>query len=308
MRQIAIRIADVVLFVFCCWLAAGIGLDVLSEAMASPTDEVERYRPPVVATTAGQPWETRQPILDRNLFGAKLAGVQAVVEIDQSEIDLEETKLPLKLLGTIAGETAEVSSAAILDESTRKHQVVFVGNTLRNHARVEVVGIDRMRVVLQNGPKREELRLHEDQPVAKAANIGARPKPKPRRRPRSRNSARNSPRDEPKLVQQMETIQQRTGGRSPANLFSQARIVPKYDNGAMVGIQLNDIESGSLYEKIGLSDGDVITSLNDIKIDNASASAKILTEFTEAEAFTVTLEGGGTIEVTPEDLPVLLQE
>ena len=78
--------------------------------------------------------------------------------------------------------------------------------------------------------------------------------------------------------------------RNPASLFSQARILPKYEDGRMVGVQLNSIKSGSLFEEIGIESGDVITKLNGIQIDSPEQSAKILAEFSQAEEFDVTVQ------------------
>jgi general secretion pathway protein C len=85
--------------------------------------------------------------------------------------------------------------------------------------------------------------------------------------------------------------------RNPTTLFSQARIIPKYDEGEMIGLQVNGIKSGSLFEEIGLQSGDVITKLNGIVIDDPQESAKVLSEFAEAESFTVDIErGDGSVD------------
>jgi general secretion pathway protein C len=67
--------------------------------------------------------------------------------------------------------------------------------------------------------------------------------------------------------------------RNPSSLFSQARILPKYEEGEMVGLQINAIKPGSLFEDIGIESGDVITQVNGIPINNPQESAKILEEF-----------------------------
>ena len=58
----------------------------------------------------------------------------------------------------------------------------------------------------------------------------------------------------------------------------------------MVGVQLNAIKPGSLFEQIGIKNGDVITELNGIKIDSPEQSAKILLEFVDAKSFDVVVE------------------
>jgi len=85
--------------------------------------------------------------------------------------------------------------------------------------------------------------------------------------------------------------------RNPTNLFSQARILPKYADGEMVCLQVNGIKSGSLFEEIGLESGDVITRLNGITINDPTESAKVLSEFSEADSFTVDVErGDGSVD------------
>ena len=79
--------------------------------------------------------------------------------------------------------------------------------------------------------------------------------------------------------------------RNPAALFSQAQIQPQYDGDAMIGMQINSIKPGSLFEEIGIESGDVITELNGIQINSPEESARILSEFTEASQLTVVVEG-----------------
>jgi len=64
----------------------------------------------------------------------------------------------------------------------------------------------------------------------------------------------------------------------------------------MVGVQVSAIKPGSLFEKMGIKDGDTITALNGIRIDSPEQSAKILVELTSADNFTidVTNADGGT--------------
>jgi type II secretory pathway component PulC len=71
-------------------------------------------------------------------------------------------------------------------------------------------------------------------------------------------------------------------GGGPASVFSGARILPKYDGGKMTGIELNQIKSDSLFEKVGLKNGDVINSINGVRIDNPSAQRELLEAFTSA--------------------------
>ena len=80
--------------------------------------------------------------------------------------------------------------------------------------------------------------------------------------------------------------------RNPANLFSQARILPKYEEGEMVGLQINAIKPGSFFEEVGIQSGDVVTKLNGVAIDSPQESARILAEFSQADKFTIDVDRG----------------
>jgi general secretion pathway protein C len=79
--------------------------------------------------------------------------------------------------------------------------------------------------------------------------------------------------------------------RNPADLFSQARILPKWEDGQMVGVQVSAIKPGSLFEELGIADGEVITQLNGIEINSPEASAEVMLELSEAKELNVTVLG-----------------
>jgi general secretion pathway protein C len=273
MGLIGIRIANMALFVLSCSLAANVVNQVGGSMLLPERSNVPHFAPAEAAPEHA--WASREAILDRNLFGAQVVREEVVVAVVEPEETLQETKLPLKLLGTISSQDQSVASAAIESTASRKHEVVMVGDNLEQHKEVQVARIDRGRVVLQNGAKREELKLDENatpapttQPASKRAS---------RRRSRRSESSSNSMRD------RLQDLADKGGENSPAAIFSGARILPKYEDGEMVGIELSKIKPGSMYEKAGLQDGDVLMELNGVTIDNPSASKQLLDAFTQAK-------------------------
>jgi len=92
-----------------------------------------------------------------------------------------------------------------------------------------------------------------------------------------------------------------------------ARLLPSYDEeGQMNGVRVSSIKEGSMYEKMGLNDGDVIKGLNGIEITNPSASSKVLGELQRAETFKLTVmdENGAerVIERNAEQIANMLTE
>ncbi len=235
-------------------------------------------------------------ILERNLFGAQLAGeAQAIVPSDEP---VAATKLPLKLLGTAAANDERRSRAAIQDEKSQKHLVVGVGDALEGHPRVSVRAIERTRVILDNAGRPEELLLREDDPSFQAA-----------RRAPARRGARRTAAAEPSaaLDQRLKTLNG-PDGQGISQILSSARIVPQYFEGQMQGMRVDSIKDDSVFQKVGLQNGDVITEVNGIVIDRVEATSAIFDEFATAEQIDIAaLRGGSAVKLSASAADLLEQ-
>ncbi len=305
--RIGIWSANVFFFVLCCYLVAGMlnrvvtGLfvDSAPEALEASTLEPALQRS----------WEDRQIILEANLFNSSfLAPALPEAEPEPIEEELEETRLPLNLLGTAAASNPELSWAAVEDLEQHLHVVVRVGDILKETAKV--LRIEPRRIVLKNGSHLEELALKEDESNPRAQIISH---PRPTfSRPQTNAVAPRSPEAvqtrvrrlaEDRFAVNRQDVESTL--RNPAQLFSQARILPRYQDGRMVGVQLNNIRAGSVFESIGVQDGDVITELNGIAIDSPEQSAVLMRELSQAKELSVSVLGADgtqrTLSFVPED-------
>jgi len=284
MNRTGILIANGALLVLCCFLAARILAAVAAEVLApSPAGDAELSAP---ADPARIDPSDPQMILERNLFKVSSLGSQPLEE-DQEVY--AKTKLPLRLLGTAASADTSRSWAAVEDLDTREHLVVRLNDQIKGAARV--IRIDRRRIVLQNGPRREELGLEEGESPAGPRRSVARPRSRRTARVPGEKDIRANVRrlGENRFSVRRDDVE--SVASNPAALFSQARILPKYQDGEMVGVQLNSIKPGSLFEKIGIRDGDTITEFNGIQVTGQQESAQVLRELTEAEEFDVIVTG-----------------
>jgi len=293
MSRIAIWAANTGLFVLCCYLAASIINEVAAEALiptASP-QAVARQEP----AAAGRSWQDRQAIVERDLFASsQTATAEAQPAPGALEEEYEETQLPLQLLGTAASSQASLSWAAVEDQKNREHRVVRVGDLLLEEA--QVVAIERRRIVLERDGRREQLALDEEGNGASPSvrRVSSRGRDLSALRQRiQRAQARRSPTRVNPAAADVDIA-----GRNPAEIFSSARILPKYDQGQMVGIELNNVKPGSLFEEVGIQDGDVITQFNGIEIDSPQGSAQVLRELTQAGSFEVNVVGADGQERT----------
>jgi general secretion pathway protein C len=289
MSRFVIWIVNGALFVLCCFLTASLVNGWVGEWLSAAP--VEAPPAAVVRASAGRDWSERKTILDRNLFRVSTLLPEQPVEVEAAdeEEELAATRLPLKLLGTVAASDPRAAWAAVEDTTKRERRVVRPQDKLLDKA--TVVRIERRRIVLENAGKREELALDEEQVAAAAARVAGRrsapPSPAAAQAAELRERVQQLADD--RFQVQREDVDEAM--RNPAELFSQARILPKYENGQMTGVQLNSIQPGSLFEEIGIRDGDVITQVNGIVVASPQDSAALLRELTESSQFEVTVQG-----------------
>jgi len=291
MSRTAIWILNIGLLVLCCFLGAQIFTLVMGGILPGGSDPVAQA--PRVAAAPAKTWEQRQAILTRNLFNSKSLAPAAAPSPEEIDEEYAKTKLPLKLLGTVASAQPELAWAAVEDLDTRENLVVRVNDKLKGRA--EVLRIDPRRIVLLNAGRKEELNLDLEEGGKK------------RRPARGRTGSRSSRRRSAGAVSQRS--QRNPGGAfsapppdpretnrgaaldNPAAVFSQARILPKYENGEMVGVQLDSIKPGSLFEEIGIRNGDTIRELNGITVSDQTQSAEAMQQLGSAKEFSITVVG-----------------
>jgi type II secretion system protein C len=281
------------LLVSSCFVVANLITEIGAETLEpTPIDTgVTRIERPANESAAAP-----MAILDRNLFGAQLAGeAQAGVPSDEP---VAATKLPLKLLGTAAANDERRSRAAIQDEKTQKHLVVAVGDALEGHARVSVRAIERTRVILDNAGRPEELVLREGEAgLLPARASGA-------RRGARRTAATET---DASLNQRLKTLNG-PDGQGISQILSSARIVPQYFEGQMQGMRVDSIKADSVFQKVGLVNGDVITEVNGIVIDRVEATSAIFDEFATAETIDIAaLRGGSAVKLSASAADLLEQ-
>ncbi|MCP4903932.1 MAG: hypothetical protein GY910_03045 [bacterium] len=275
-----IKALNVVLLGASCYLVANVVTEIGAEAL-----EPSAVRQAPTRAESASPATAIAPsvILARNLFGAQLAGDTQLAEVvSPSDVPLTATKLPLRLLGTAASTNEGRSRAAIENEKTRKHLVVAVGDRLEGHNRVKVTAIERTRVILDNAGHPEELVLDEDAPRA--------PKAKPKRNARQ---ARRKPRAKANSLNDRLKSLNGEDGQGLSRILSSARIIPDYnEEGEMRGMKVDSIKADSVFEKVGLVNGDVITEVNGIVVDRLEATSAIFDEFATAEEVSVAAQRG----------------
>lgn len=76
-------------------------------------------------------------------------------------------------------------------------------------------------------------------------------------------------------------------------LLTQARAVPYFKDGKSVGLRLFAIRPGSLYEKVGLVNGDILKTINNNDLGDFTQAIKLFEKLKEERSISLTLERDG---------------
>lgn len=174
----------------------------------------------------------------------------------------KETSIDGELVGTMASTDPTESFAMIsMDDAVAVYQV---GSQLKEG--VDVVAIVRHKVFLRSNG-RIECFVHGEQAEQKEEDKEESP------------SAAPAENDGVRKISETEYIlSQDEVDKALSNLnalATQARIVPSFKNGQSNGFRIYSIKPGSLFQKIGIKNGDVIQRINSMDINSPEKALEI---------------------------------
>lgn len=215
-----------------------------------------------------QPLNFYNVISERNLFGSidKVAG-ERYIDVDE----LESTKLNLALLGTVSG-TGKFDCAVIEEKDKRKQGLFKTGDTV---ASATVVRIMRGVVVLRVDGRDEILAM--DKPG------------------KDRGSAEKqvSGAGSSVVVNKAEINE---ALKDMSKILSQARIRPYFSAGKSNGFIISSIKSGSIFQKMGMQNGDIIQSVNDRPIKSPDEMLKLYNSLKSGSSINLNIKRRGQQE------------
>lgn len=170
------------------------------------------------------------------------------------ETPLEKTNLALALWGTVTAESERDSWAVIENKKTGEQSLFQVGDPVEGGT---IRKITRNQVILRVNGEDQLLEVDITQkPSAMASSSPALPEPETG-------------------LSDTESASQPPSGTGLPNLMKQARIRPFFSNGKPDGLLLYGIRNDSIFQQIGLRNGDIIKSINDSDILSAQDAVTI---------------------------------
>jgi general secretion pathway protein C len=244
-----------------------LGVDTFYKIVEAQLDTVDQPKP-IISETNFNPVEINAPplshysaIVERDIFQTRTAN--SVVKVEKIVVeDLKPTEKNLKLWGTVVG-NGTASTYAIIEEpggrSRRSKQMLYEpGDSVQG---ATIKKILREKVILRAEGKNEILHLVERKSGGKSF-----------RNRQIHNQRRNKP------IRYRRSISRSQIQKYASNintLMSQANIRPHSE-----GFQITRIRPSSLFRRLGLRNGDVITAVGGRAITSANDALYIWRDLT----------------------------
>ena len=242
------------------YFAARITTSTIAARLERPSPDLAPRSAAIPAVAPVQSESAYAVIYERDAFNA-VKGAPA----ERNGTDAKRTDLNVKLWGTAIAADPTQSYAIIEDLAARRQSLYRVGDSILDAATLKHVEWDR--VLLDRSGDEEVLELASARgPAASAATTAG----------GAISGERIRKTADDKFV-----IDRREVEKTVANLnevFTQARAVPYFEDGKTVGFRVFAIKPGSVFEKIGLQNGDIINRVNGVELTDPTKAISLFTE------------------------------
>lgn len=251
-----------------------------AHAMGRNVSAARNYAPPEVEAPTPElnesasekpPLTAYNTISSRNIFGvSKSTAPVAATPTAQA------TSLKLRLVGTNI--RSRGNPLAIIEDTAKKNQEVFgLNEAVFDQAKIVEILPDKVK--LDRNGRLEVLELEDENPTLASAQSGPGEDAAP---PGDDQTQFNVPESE--LESALANLPQ---------LLSQARAVPYFRNNQSIGMRLFAIRRGSLYEKLGLKNGDILKAVNNNSLSDPTQALKLFEQLKTERNIQVKVERGG---------------
>jgi general secretion pathway protein C len=209
---------------------------------------------------------------------------------DSTKTDLSSepvrTSMRAKLLGTLQAAKAEWSLASVLDMGAQRSVTVMAGDRLLTS---QVLDILRDRVIVLNNGRREYVSAD----TGDGAGAPTLPTTTKVTEPGGAWGAGIKALDATNYEVPRSELDRAINNLN--DVAMQARLVPAFKDGQAEGFKLFSIRPDSLYSKIGIQNGDVVTRINGLDMNDPAKALEVYTKLKDAPRIDVDIDRNGTI-------------
>ncbi len=270
--SVFINIINVLLVIWLAWQLAGLSWLVLSPSSHEQNDAMEPVLPQPVQRR--QNTFNAQQLANWHVFGE--AGKQTAVK-KATPLSAPETRLRLTLKGVFASDEKGLGRAIVADPKGKEDNYA-VGDPLPGGARVSAIYPDR--IILERSGRFETLKLPKKRNAPASRSGGYRAS--------SRVGGSNERGRAAAFNRYRKAIKQ-----NPSSFLNYVRATPARQNGKFIGFRLQAGRQRGALRDLGLKPGDIVTSINGVKIDAPAKGMKAMQALGKGASVSVTLLRGG---------------
>lgn len=292
-------VVTVVAVMLCAVFAAKATASLIEASVLGDSKQGPKITPVPRAEPVAKPTRSKDgtQLATRNVFCSECTPSVSATNVDPTAIAI--TGLPLVLLATNVGNVPEQSQATIINTESQK-QGAFTIDEQMPGATGKIKSINYKYVDFENNGRIERLVL-QGAVVPTTAVAAAEPTP----------STGDENKDEmqaaidsgiKKIDETSFEIDKSLVDKvllNPMAIVKGARVVPAMKNGKPEGFKMYAIRPSSAFAKLGLSNGDTLTSINGFELNSADKALEVYTKLREARSL--------ELEVTRRGKPVTLK-
>jgi general secretion pathway protein C len=249
--------------------------------------------------------DLQKQIKERNLFNsegkfpeekAAGAGGGSLARFDMNAPCIN-TSLPIELLGTIFLGDPTKSLATVRDKTYSEADIYRVGDTIYGNETALVAAVERQKLIINNNGVKECIDLdkgvpgvgNDGFPGGVSGDFGT--------LPMSGAGGGSEITVEASYVE---------GELGPGfgKIVDAARLVPNTVDGGINGFKIFAIKGGTLFARVGLQNGDVITQVNDTNMRQPEQGFALYQAFQDEKVVRIQFLRGG---VTPQNITVQIK-
>jgi len=263
-------LANVLLVIWLAWWLADLSWLVVPEPRQQPLPQS------AVAGTAAARQHQQERVSARQIAAWHIFGVagESRPVKKSATVDAPETRLKLTLRGVFASDEPD-KALAIIGDPRGKENHYAVGDPLPGGAKVSEIHPDR--IILERNGRYETLRLPRKQ-VNSTAGAGG----------RTHMMALSNFGKAAAFSRYRREIKQ-----NPAAFLNYVHATPARRNGKFIGFRLQPGKQRGALRELGLQPGDVVTSVNGVRIDSPAKGMRAMQSLWNSNAINVTLLRAG---------------
>lgn len=272
--------------------ASNIAVNFLDQKIQGPVKKEKAHVIQPLPETPKIAYSTKEQlnvITRRNIFNPNAKEEDVFISERAKGAGLDEagaipTSLPLELVGTIILSDPKRSVAAIKDKGANQTESYQIGDMIGKRAKV--FKVERHKVYFQNVDSGtfEFIEIQED---TKGLSAGIPSSPSVDMGLGIRQSG------EGRFVIDRGALESSLA--NPNEILTQARAVPNIVDGKIKGFRIFSIRPGSIYEKLGIHNGDVILRVNGMELDSPAKALEFYGAISSAADISLDIDRNGQL-------------